>query len=105
MSMRIFALSAISLLVWIFLTQYIAYLSNTKKVSSWIIDIWILGSLTVYSILLQFVLKSNELEIVCITGAEVAIAIPVLLIVRRWRLRKLSKKTRKNNEVTLSRKE
>jgi len=93
--MKTFILSIILLFVWISLTQYIAYLSNTGRISSWIIDFWILGSLIIYSVLLQYILKSDIFAITCITGIEIAIAIPILLIVRRWRLRRLNRKQKK----------
>ncbi|HEY53274.1 MAG TPA: hypothetical protein G4N94_07425 [Caldilineae bacterium] len=93
MSLLEFSIMALFGLGWVVSIMVIAYLSNTRKIPSWAIDVWILIAIALLGIFLGIKLGADLPAIIGVTAIEVLIGVPIILITRRWRLKRLSRKT------------
>ncbi len=92
MSLLEFTFRALLVLGLIISIMVIAYLSNTRRISSWAVDIWAIIAVAIFMVFLGKEIDMSLPEIVGMTVFVVLLAIPIFLVTRRWRLKRLSRK-------------
>ena len=60
--------------------------------SSWAVDVWIIIALAILMVFVGKEVGANSLEMVGMIVIELLIAVPSILVMRKWRLKRLSQK-------------
>ena len=92
MSLLNFVVSVLFFLSLTISITVVAYLSNTQRVSSWAVDVWIIIALAILMVFVGKEVGANSLEMVGMIVIELLIAVPSILVMRKWRLKRLSQK-------------